>query len=388
MKKLPLFVLPIFLMLPTSVIKGVDFATGEMQAVPVKDGKPPKIDADLSDWDLSAAEPVYISVQTAENMHAEWAFMYDADALYVSAKVSMPGRPYTNTNNPQNAFWGQDILQVRLSSDPALAYPLDRNRDAESDRIHHISFWKNSQSGEDFLHINNGTNFNKGKLLNPPGSAIKITADTDKGYALEARIPWSALNVPDGKNPFKAGQSAAFVAETLWIGGDKSRVPLGYRTNPGTFAFNQPGSWGKLTFAEKSPGKRVRPPMAEILAAAKMEAAAEKPKVGVPFEVEVPGEGLKVSVNIFGKNGGVIREVIGGEEHPKGKLTVQWDGRDAFGKPLEPGTYQWGAYFRKLLKAEYQGGVGSSGHPFYNTLDRTGAWGGDHSDRQEDIHAL
>lgn len=359
---------------------GVDFTGGEMQAVPVKEGKAPKIDGDLSDWDLSAQEPVYISAQTAGNMNAEWAVMYDDEALYLSARVALPGRPYSNRNNPQDAFWNEDILQVRMSFDPALEYPLDGKRDEPSDRIAHISFWKNNESGQSFLHFNRGVKFNKGQLVNPEGSEVKIVTNGDGDYVMEAKIPWSVMTGPGGKNPFKAGQSAAFLAETLWIGGDKARAALCYRINPGVFGFSRANSWGKLTFAEKSPGNRVRPAMAEILAAAKAEATVEKPKVGVPLELVVPDEGLKVSVNILGKDGSVIREVIAGEQHPKGKLTVPWDGRDAFGKVLPPGTYQWGAYFRKPLKAEYQGAVGSSGDPYYKTMDGKGGWGGDHSD--------
>jgi len=364
--------------LPT-VSQAVDFCNGVMTAVPVKDGKPPVIDGNLDDWDLSTQEPVYISTQTADTMNAEWAVMYDKDALYLSAKVTMPGRGIYNPYNPQDGFWWGDILQVRLSSDPALPYPLDRNRDQASTRVLHLSFWQNHLTGKSFVNINRGTNLRNGETTMPPGAEVCIKDNGKTGYVMEAKLPWSVLDVPDGKNPFKAGEGAAFTAETLWIGGDKSRVLLCYRKNPGVFAFHSPDAWGKLIYADKSPGKRVRPTMAQVVADAKAAANVEIPKVGVPFEVNVPDDGLKVSVNILDADGGILREVMGGEAHPKGKLEVRWDGRDAFGKPLAPGSYKWGAYFHKPLVADYQGGVGASGDPFYQTLDGKGAWGGDHT---------
>lgn len=360
-------------------LQAADFANGEMIAVPVKDGKPPVIDAKLSDWDLSAQEPIYISAATAETMNAEWAVMYDEDALYVSSKAAMPGRKYFNNNNPQDAFWRADIAQIRLTSDPSLRTPLDRERDKELDRVFHISFWTNHETGKGFMEVATGTMLNLNKVVNPAGSEIAMDIESPQGYLLEAKIPWSVLNVPDGKNPFEADESGIFLAETLWIGGDKSRVALNYNRNPGTFAFRSPGTWGKLRYVAKSPGRRVRPTMKQVIAQAKSELAVAPAKVGVPIKVPVPGKGLKTSINIVDNQGGVIREIIGAERLPEGEATVYWDGRDAYGKALSPGEYHWASYSHAPLKAVYQGGVGSSGNPFYPTLDGKGGWGGDHS---------
>lgn len=363
------------LLLPLCQTRAVDLANGVVTAVPAKAGT--VIDGDLSDWDLSAQEPAYISAQTAGTMNVEWAVMYDQEALYLSARVTMPGREYHNPSNPQDGFWWSDCLQVRLTSDPALPFPLDGNRDAASDRVVHLSFWKNSDTGKDFVNLTFGTKLNRGSVFNPEGSQTVIKTDGNSGYVVESRIPWAALNVPGGGNPFKPGDAAAFLAEALWIGGDPARVAMGFSKDVGTFGFNRSDAWGRLVFAPNSPGKRVRPTMAEVVAAAKADSGTTS--VGVPIEITVPGDNLKVSVNIFDENGGVIREIIGGEPHPKGPLVVRWDGRDAFGNTMKLGTYRWGAYFHQGLKAEYQGSVGSSGIPYFNTLDGKGGWGGDHS---------
>ena len=364
--------------LPPS-LHAVDFTKGLTTAVPVKDGRAPVIDGDLSDWDLSAAEPVYIAEQTIDRMNADWAFMYDADAFYVSARVAMPGRPYTNPNNPQDSFWWSDLVQLRMSADPAVPHPLDPNRDKDNARIAHISLWQNSQTGVNHLHLVRGVKLNLEQVVNPPGSTVVFKTDADRGYVVEARIPWAALNAPGGKNPFKPGDRGAFIMETLWIGGDPTRVAAGYSSNPGTFAFMTAPKWGQIEFAPASLGARRRPTLEKLIADIKAARAQPAASVGVPFQVEVPEDGLKASVNIFGPNGEVLRELIGATPVPKGALTLRWDGRDAWGHPLAPGSYRWGAYFHKGLRAEYAGSVGSSGQTAYNTQDGKGGWGGDHS---------
>jgi hypothetical protein len=355
----------------------VDYTNGQMTAVPVKNGLAPQIDGDLSDWDLSAAEPAYISPQTARSLNSDWALMYDADALYVGIKTALPNRPLDNPNNPQDAFWSGDILQLRLAADPNLPYPLDRARDRPGEAVNHISFWKNSALGRDFIHINRGTFFDKGQEVNPPGAQLVITQQGTSGYVTEARLPWAVLKAPGGKFPFKPGQKMTFVAESLWVGGDQARVALNYNRNPGAFAFNSPGTWGQIEFAPKTLGARRRPELATIIA--QFEKATGAVAVGVPLTVQVPADGLKVSVNIFGSKGEVLRELMGGEAHPKGALTVRWDGKDQWGHALQPGSYRWGAYFHKGLKAGFVGSVGASGDFPYQTLDGKGGWGGDHS---------
>jgi hypothetical protein len=246
----PLFCF-LFLLLACSRLSGIDFTDGLLTALPVRDEKPPVIDGALGDWDLSAQEPVYISAQTAAHMNAEWAFMYDDDALYVSARVAMPMRSYRNPSGPQDAFWSHDLIQMRLVADPALAYPLNAQRDAQNDRVAHLSFWQNSDTGISYVQITRGTKLNLGKVLNPPGSEVVFSHDTTENFTvIEAKIPWSALNVPGGKNPFKPGDKTAAVIETLWIGGDSSRVAAGFRQDPGSFAFLNPHTWGQLQFAE------------------------------------------------------------------------------------------------------------------------------------------
>ncbi len=98
---------------------------------------------------------------------------------------------------------------------------------------------------------------------------------------------------------------------------------------------------------------------------------------GLPITVQVPRR-EHVSINIFGRHGRVIREIMTGAIEKKGLLTVYWNGRDQWGAPVPLGTYKWGAYFSPGIRPQYMGTVGSSGRPPYPTLNGLGGWGGDH----------
>jgi len=357
-----------------SGVLAMDLTNGVMSAVPVKGGQAPTIDGDLKDFDLSATEPMWISPQTIGTLRANVALMYDEDALYLGAQVSLPNRPLRNPNNPTDAFWNGDVLELRLAADPSLPAPL--NGQVNSDRVAHLTMWKNSDTGADFLNITYGVNLEKGSKVNPAGSQIVIKTHGEEYYTIEARMPWSAFNVPGGKNPFAAGQKMTAVLSPHW--GGETQVAALYRSNPGMFAFMQPQTWGQVEFSPTGNLKPRHETLAQLVARFAAESKKKPVAVGVPLIVNVPAA-MKVSVNIFGPKGEVVRELMGGEMQPKGKLTLRWDGKDQWGKGVKPGSYRWGAYFSKGLKAQYVGGVGKSGSPYYETEDGKGGWGADHS---------
>src|SRR5437868_1405413 len=128
--------------------RAADLTGGSMFAVPTPGGKAPVVDGDLSDWDFSAAEPIWIAPETAKQMHGQVALMYDDRALYYAAKVSLPSREFSNRNNPIDPFWNGDVLEMRLVSDLNLPWPVAENsKEANaSGQIAHLSFWKNSET--------------------------------------------------------------------------------------------------------------------------------------------------------------------------------------------------------------------------------------------------
>lgn len=346
-----------------------------MIAVPAPKG-PPALDGSDTGWDLSGAEPVWMSNQMARQMHAKLALNYDADNLYVYARISLPNRKMTTGGGPADVYWNGDLLEMHLASDPALRPPLTMQNQAQltSPRICHLMFWKNTMDGTDHINImSRGIYSTPGRvsLFDVPGCKTSVTQG-DNEYVIQAQIPWLALNVPDGKNPFTPGSRMTAIFNLHWKSSTWfCSVPAVYVSNPGDFSFRNWQTWGQVEFSPTGNLKPRHGTMEEALAASTPE------PVGVPINVDVPEDG-KLSLNIVGEKGEVIRDILGGQPVKAGKYTTYWDGRDQWGFAQPPGNYHWAAYFSHGLKARLTGFVGSSGNPPYPTEDGKCGWGGDH----------
>lgn len=369
------------LALSLPVLAGNLCPDGIANAVPLKGGVPPVIDGKLDDWDLSGEEPCWNAEPYADEQFAKLAFMYDADNFYVSVRMGLYDHPFTNPNRPADRYWNGDCIQVRLCSDPAAPHPLPNNGDyykgAHGDRIVAINLWQNSKDGGDHLFLTGGTGWDRIMKDRPDGSDVKIV--TEGLYAtMEARVPWKWLGVADGKCPFKPGEMMSAVVDVKWSpGSDGHYTSLIYDQDPGAFAFLNLGTWGRIRFAPKGDLPPKAKTLKELATAAR--AAANAPRVtSTPITVKLPKAG-KLAVNIVEPNGWVVRELVGGEYHAAGDVTVYWDGRDALGRPCETGrTYTWKAYLHDGLDWEYVGTVGVSGNPPYESPNGRGGWGSDH----------
>ncbi|MGB8355510.1 MAG: hypothetical protein WCD79_16550 [Chthoniobacteraceae bacterium] len=351
----------------------VDLSQGLMRAVPAPNG-PPSMDGGDKGWDLSGMEPLWMSTQLAKQLHASVALNYDDNNLYVYARVSLPGRKILNHNGPADPYWGGDCLELRLCSDPSMPHPLNIKPGMEINQVCSLTMWKDSNDSKDYIAIHYGGMHHgpdMGHALNPDGSKIAIT-ETENQYVTQVVIPWSALNVPGGKNPFKPGSKMTAIFSLHWLSPAQFySVNAVYDSNPGDFAFSSWGSWGQIEFSPTGNVKPQHGTMEEALG------TTEAAPVGVPITIKVPEAG-KLSVNIVGENGEVIRDVAGGLDVKPGNVVVHWDGRDQWGFALKPANYHWSAYLSQGLKARWIGFVGSSGNPPYATNDRKGGWGGDH----------
>ncbi len=351
-----------------------DLSNGLMLALPAPHGHGPKINGSLKGWNLAAADPIWMSTQTAKRMNALAALEYTKNALYYGVRVTLPDRKIINTNGPADPFWNGDEVELRLVADRHVAYPVNpvaanvRN----NPRVDHLTFWKDSLTGKCYVHVAHGVKFSLGQQTNPAGSAIKIVEHGRHGYTMTARIPWSALDAPGGVMPFKPGQKMAAIIGVHWGGSTYAANAL-FRTDPGGFAFMDASSWGQVEFSSTGQMAPRYPTLVEYLSRLKSKSRSN----GMPITVLVPRK-EQVSINIFGPHGRVIRELMTGAVHKAGPLTVYWDGRDQWGAPVPVGRYKWGAYFSPGVRAKYMGTVGSSGTPPYPTLDGRGGWGGDH----------
>jgi hypothetical protein len=362
------------LFISVSSAQAFDLANGLMYAVPSPNGTP-ATDGSDNGWDLSAAEPIWQSNQLAKELHGTLALNYDENNLYVYAKIHLANDKMYNNNGPAGPFWVGDEVELRLCSDPSLGYPLSNANpvDHTSKQVCHISFWKDTKDDKDYIHIAYGGMHGggQGEAYNPPGSKIVFT-QLDHEYVMQVVLPWSALNVPDGKNPFKPGSRMTAIFGLHWhVGTWFYAVNAVYSTSPGDFAFMQWQDWGQVEFSPTGNLKPHHETMEQALASSVPE------QVGVPITVNVPDEG-KLSINIVGDKGEVVREVVGGQPVKAGPYTAYWDGRDQWGFAQTPGKFHWRAYFSHGLKARLVGFVGSSGTPPWPTDDGKGGWGGDH----------
>lgn len=365
---------------------GTSCRDGVASAVPLPGGRAPVIDGKLDDWDRSGAVLCWNAEERADRENATLYFMYDATNLYLACEMRFDGRGPRNESRPQDRYWFGDLVQLRLSTDRTLPYPLPQKgrkgaspRYDGNDRVTCINLWRNTADGSDNLYVTPGAHFDCPPTSHPSGSAVKSVAH-GQALTLEARIPWRALGVADGTCPFAPGEMMTAIADVKWAGEVENEPHAGvaiYNADPGVFAFLNVQTWGRLAFAAKGNLPPPKDTYAVVAAAARAKRAVNTAGwAEIAFDLP---KRAKVSVNVLDEKGGVIRELMGGEPHEAGRVVAHWDGRDALGFPCATGrAYRWGAYAHDGLDVTYFGTVGTSGEPPYDTPDRTGGWGGDH----------
>ena len=367
-----------------AALAGTSCRDGVATALPAPGGGV-AIDGDLSDWNRSAPVLVWNADEFAETENATLYFMHDEANFYVAYEMTlMDGRMPTNKNRPSDRFWCGDLVQVRLCTDPAIGWPLpDRKSPVleKNPRVTCINLWRDTKAGVDYIHITPGAMLDCPAVTNPEGSAVKTASEPGR-LVVEARIPWAALGIPGGKRPFAVGERMPAVADVKWSPGmDGHSAAAVFANDPGTFAFMNIRTWGRIEFAGRRTEDARPAPLADRYAAiakAVRGAAGPDDSDWTPIVFNLPKR-AKVSVNVFDERGGVIRELMGGEWRNAGRVEVRWDGRDACGFPCEAGRdYRWGVFAHDGLDVVYEGTVGVSGEPPYETPDGTGGWGADH----------
>lgn len=359
---------------------------GIVSAVPVKDGSPPVIDGKLGDWDLSGNVSVWIADELADRQHCLVSFMYDDDNLYVSARMALMDHALRNDCRPLDKYWFGDNICLHYCTDRTMPYPLPSKFDAKGEpsplyarnrKVGSVTLWRDTRNGKDWMLVLPGANFDCGTVTNPLGSAVRVISE-DKNAVIEARIPWRAMGVEDGKNPFRAGEMMTTELDVHWYPGtDGYSAAAIYRIDPGTFSFRRQETWGRLHFSPTGNLKQGKS-VYEIAAEARERSLARQASGAAEISFDIPERGY-VSVLIRDEKGGVLKELMGGEEKLPGKVRACWDGRDAYGFPCATGTvYRWEAYMNAGVGAEWFGTVGTDGTPPYETPNGKGGWGADH----------
>jgi hypothetical protein len=225
------------------------------------------VDGDLSEW---SDEGSFFSRRDADRS-VEGRMRYDADAFYIAAHIADPA-PMRNSIDPfmdGELGWRGGGLQVRLSLDRTQGWPVDANSPgyyqsrkltatpeqiarAENDRLVTLTLWHHEPSATDCLHLAFGFDY-RGGAVNPPGytSVFKRDAD-DKGYTIEARVPWTLLRAE--QDPPRAGDELAVCWHAHWSDptGRVWQTNLVELRNPAEplriFDYERAASWGRAVY--------------------------------------------------------------------------------------------------------------------------------------------
>ena len=352
------------------------------------------LDGKIDDWDLSGGIFACGELEHLRDQYSLWLHgMYDADNLYLLARWNDP----TPLNNPElrggHGFNG-DCLQVRFvmfpDTDQATTSWWDFWRDASGDSVIGRQ-WPGPVNGvpnnplPEFRQETTGAR-----------QAFAVNAD-GKGYVQELVIPWKELSVA-GKRP-EPGSQFRFTIEPNFTAGAFGRISIKDIFSDKTaapdriFTFRAYNDWGFATL-EKS-GK-VEPQPVRVADGRTFPTHLEN---GAPvvdwtglirnFEwpgmreivFDMPFRGY-VSLNIYDRNGKIVRHLLNGELREAGRQTVKWDGLDDAvyrtpGQPLPPGEYTWKALFHPGIKLTYRGAAAIGGRaPWQSRPDDF--WLGDH----------
>jgi hypothetical protein len=190
------------------------------------------IDGDLSEWSGEGLFRAQRAGEDGTKYFVEGRMRYDAEFLYIAAHIGDPA-PLRNVVDPDTdgeLGWRGGGLQVRLSTDRSLGWPVNANAPvyyrfrglapdpqqlthATSPHLAHLTLWHHAPSARDCLHIAYGMDFH-GSVVNPPGYRGAARLDPDaRGYTLEYAIPWKLLHAQE---PPRAGDVLAISWTVHW----------------------------------------------------------------------------------------------------------------------------------------------------------------------------
>jgi hypothetical protein len=192
---------------------------------------PVVIDGRLEEWD---AAPGFRRSRHGGTHDSEWIegrMMYDAERLYVAARV---GDPLPMRNSVDHAFdaglvWQGGGLQLFFSGDRAAGWPADANAPgyyenrkrvasfaervkAENPRLMTLIMTHHAPSGTDRLFIGRSLVGDRTTMPAPDAFEGRFRMHPDgRGYVLEYAIPWSTLGLDD--DPPQPGDDLAVAWE-------------------------------------------------------------------------------------------------------------------------------------------------------------------------------
>jgi hypothetical protein len=338
------------------------------------------IDGQLDEWDLSGQILIYVLPQTRESQSANFALMYDEDALYVGAEVKDPN-PMMNRHDPKvepGRGWDADACQIRLALAPDMGFPLNYGKGDKQANVAHLTLWHYTDAGKPCMQMQYG--FYRSPERWPSGVVprkhyqAKYREGSDGlSYTFEYRIPWETL----GAEPMEGGDLVAGSVQFNWSRPDGRKTAGGsawaYDVMSGSaFPYQTAGCWGKIIFSEEGDLPR------ELV---EQGVPPEKP-LPLTFDYKLPEPG-EVTIALYNEEGTMVRQIITEDRRNAGHNIERWDGLDDLGRPLPAGEYTWKALFHDGLDLKFRLSVHNSGNPPWKGTKPGAAWGANHGEPRE-----
>lgn len=235
---------------------------------------PVAIDGQLDEW---ALVPGVLASVDRDPAAAEWMdgrMMYDAENLYIAARVGDPHSLASAIDPTLDADdgWRGGAVQVRLSTDRTLGWPVNANapnyyrmrgseptpaqkQAAGNPRLSHLTMWFCAATATPCLTITHGmmTTPSDDLMVNPSGFKGAYTRAADgRGYVMEYAIPWRLLNCES--DPPQPGDDLAASWQVLFSdqGGRLWRTQIVEVRNldepPLIYSWERAATWGRAEY--------------------------------------------------------------------------------------------------------------------------------------------
>lgn len=200
-----------------------------------------QIDGSLDEWGEPIAISnviVYSSSQWdgSDDVEANWYLSWDEQALYVAALVI--DDTHAQYSQGAESFRG-DSLELQLDTDRAGDFGNGISADEVQLELSPGNFGDIPPQAWRFVGSNSGV------YLDAPSASISVAAsEAPFGYFIEARIPWSDLNVTPS--------AGLVIGANLNVNDNDTAAPLQelMKSNVATRSYANPTTWGSLTLAE------------------------------------------------------------------------------------------------------------------------------------------
>jgi hypothetical protein len=346
--------------------------------------KPVNVDGKLDEWDLSGQIWSYADTSVRDSFSVKTAAMWDAEALYLSFLWRDP-MPLNSTVDPQfdpERGWVADAVQLRILAGKQPSWFTVWGFDKGTKPAVHTFYWEQeNKEGKGTVVLRYTGKSGVTALGDGVESAYAALPD-GKGFIHEMKLPWTVVYNREWTGA--AAQTIRVGMEFLWGNATGRSFPMHrYADNmqPGVtsreFYWSAKHAWGNLTTVAES----IKEPR-------KYVEGSLKPQGTIPVRAKVPADAATFTIVIDDLQGQRVRNLAGGyavsdftvaKDGNLATVEVMWDGRDEARKLVPPGQYKVRGLTKGSLNGYYEMSFYNPGTPPWQTNDKRGAWGADHT---------